>query len=291
LVDFFVKGYWQSIYLPTAVILYILFVGPILTRIERKVVESFRPLVRTDDDTFQQVVARASRTNPIIEAIAFGAGGALGATIGLTSVESTSGMLWLELWVLLSGIVMFGMVGWAVYAAVSSTRLTSALHHLPLCIDIFDPKPFEPIGRQSLALSLVFVGGILLSMVFNVGSLSILAWQNLVVYLALALVVVLVFFLNMRETHRLLSTAKNKELEAVQKNVVAASRTLMERIGSGEPTGSLGAEINALVVYEQRIRGTRTWPYDTAMLRTLFFSLVIPAALELAKLIFGRMFR
>lgn len=58
----------------------------------------------------------------------------------------------------------------------------------------------------------------------------------------------------------------------------------MERISLGEVSGTLAAEISALAVYEQRLQATRTWPYDTAMLRTLFFSLIIPAAVELAKL-------
>lgn len=286
---FFVEGYWQVVYLPAAVILYILFVGPILTRMEVNVVEAFRPLVRIDDSAFEQLVVRASRANPIAEAIAFGVGAALGVWAGLVGIEGSDDF-WLGLWLVLSGVVMFGLLGWAVYAAVASTRLTSALHRQPLRIDIFDTKPFEPIGRQSLALALVFVGGILLSMVFQFGKLDIRAWPTWFLYLLLTSVIVLVFFLNMRDTHRVLGAAKRKELEAVQKNVLQASRTLMECVAAGESSGHLGAEISALVAYEGRVRGTRTWPYDTAMLRTLSFSLLIPAVVELVKLVFNSQF-
>ena len=50
-----------------------------------------------------------------------------------------------------------------------------------------------------------------------------------------------------------------------------------------ESTGSLGAEINALVAHEQRLEEARTWPYNTAMLRTLFVSVVIPGGAALAR--------
>ncbi len=286
----FAEGYWQVVYLPAAVILYILFIGPILTRMEVKVLEAFRPLVQLDDSNFELLVVRASRVNPIAEAIAFGVGAIFGLWLGLAGIEG-SDTFWLKLWLVCSGTGMFGLLGWAVYSSVASTRITSALHRQPLCIDIFDTKPFEPIGRQSLALALVFVGGILLSMVFGLGKLTISDWQNLVLYLILTGVIVLVFFLNMRDTHRVLAAAKRKELEAVQKNILQTSRALMERITDGDSGGSLGTEINALVTYEGRIRGTRTWPYDTTILRALFFSLIIPAVAELVKLVFNSQFK
>jgi hypothetical protein len=288
--DFFVKGYWQGIYLPSAVILYIMFVGPVLTRLEMRVTVAFRPLVQIDDTAFERLVIRASRTNPIADWIAFGVGLAFGLSVGLAGIEASSA-IWLELWVLLSGTIMFGLLGWTVYAAVASTRLTSELHRHPLCIDIFDTKPFEPIGRQSLALSLVFVGGILLSMVFHLGNLNIFAWQNWVVYLTLVIVIVLVFFLNMRGTHRVLAAAKRKEEKAVEEQIIQSSRTLMDCISAGDGTGSLGAEISALVIYQERVRAARTWPYDTAQLRTLFFSLIIPVAVEAVKLVSNAMFK
>ena len=47
----------------------------------------------------------------------------------------------------------------------------------------------------------------------------------------------------------------------------------------------MGSEINALVAYEERLKATSTWPYDTAMLRTLFFSVIIPGVATLARVI------
>ncbi len=112
-----------------------------------------------------------------------------------------------------------------------------------------------------------------------------LDWRNWLLYSLLALVAVLIFFLNMRPTHRVLAAEKKKELEAVQERILLACRALMVRFDTEERTGTLGAEINALVAYEKRIQETSTWPYDTAMLRTLFFSVIFPAIAALARIV------
>jgi len=98
-------------------------------------------------------------------------------------------------------------------------------------------------------------------------------------------VAVLIFFLNMRPTHRVLAAEKKQELAAVQGRLLLACRALVARFDAEESAGTLGAEINALVASEKRIQETSTWPYDTAMLRTLFFSVIFPAVAALARII------
>jgi hypothetical protein len=280
---------WRVVYLPSAVILYIFFIGPILDRMQDRVIEAFRPVVLLDSDAFQRLVAQATRSHPVVELVAFGAGAFLGLWMSLTGLEIGDAP-WLRLWLIVSESLMFGLLGWTVFGAVRGTRLTSALHRQPLAVDLFDVRPFEPVGRQSLAISLAFIGGILLSVIFGLGVLDLYAWENWLFYLLLASFAVLVFFLNMRDTHRVLAAAKERELEAVQRRILQASRALMDRIAGEESSGSLAAEINALAVYEDRLHAARTWPYNTAMLRTLFFSLIIPGAAELAKVVFRLLF-
>jgi hypothetical protein len=282
LLDFFSHGFWRLALFPAAVIIYILVLSPILSGGEERVIQAVRPLVLMDDDSFSQLVNEASRVNPIGEVTAFAVGGAFGLWVG-QSWLSDANVFWLRLYLSLSAGLMFGLLGWVIYSSVASTRLTSELHRQPLRIDILDTKPFEPIGRQSLIIALAFVGGIALSIVFGLGLGSILAWQNWLIYLLLAVVPILVFFLNMRDTHRVLAAEKRRELEAVQRNILLACRTLMKRIAADERTGTLAAEINALVAYEERLQAARTWPYNTAMLRTLFVSIIIPGGAALAQ--------
>lgn len=269
------SGLWHFSLLPAVVILYILIISPIMARADIGVVDALRPLVLLDDDSFDQLVADASHLNPAAEILAFGAGAAFGAWQGRDWLAET-GFFWLGLYVPLSAALMFGLLGWTIYAAVYTTRVTMVLNRQPMRIDIFDTEPFRPIGRQSLVSALAFIGGIVLAIIFGMSWESISDWRNWILFFLLALVPVLIFFLNMRDTHRVLAAEKNRELEAVQQNIHRACRILMERVTGNESSGTLAAEINALVAYEERVQQASTWPYDTAQLRTLFVSVIIP---------------
>jgi hypothetical protein len=279
--SFFTQGYWRIALLPTGIIVYILVASRVLARGDVRVVEAFRPLVLMEHDAFDKLVNEASQLGARWEILAFGVGGAFGLLVGRSWLPDRE-LLFLGAYLTVAAGLMFGLLGWVIYASLVSTRLSSRLHRQPLRIDIFDITPFEPIGRQSLAIALVFVGGIALSTVLGGGWGSLYVWQNWVVYPLLAVVPILVFFLNMRDTHRLLAAEKKAELEAVREKIVSASRALMERMAGEESTGTLGAEINALAAYEERVQAARTWPYDTSMLRTLFASVVVPGGAALA---------
>jgi MFS family permease len=282
--DLFSQGHWRLMLGPGVVIAYILVVAPFVEQAKAGVVDAFRPLVLIDDDSFDRLVVEASRVNPIGEGVAFGLGAVLGVWIGQSWLLDPDAF-WLKLVVIPSVGLMFGLLVWTIYVALAGTRLNAELHRQPLRVDIFDTKPFWPVGRQSLIIALVFVGGMVLGMLSSFVEDSILDWRNWVLYSILALVAVLIFFLNMRPTHRVLAAEKKKELGAVQERILLACRALMARFDAEESTGTLGAEINALTAYEKRIQETSTWPYDTAMLRTLFFSVIFPAVAALARII------
>lgn len=288
---FFSQGYWRISLLPAAVIVYILAVAPIIERGETRVIEAFRPLVLTDDASFNRLVNEASRLNPALEVLAFALGGAFGLWIGYRWLAGDDNVFLLRPYLSLAAGLMFGLLGWTIYGALGGTRLTSELHRQPLRVDILDIKPFEPIGRQSLLMALVFVGGIALSILFGLGPGDFFAWQNWIIYGFLMLVPILVFFLNMRDTHRVLAEEKKRELEVVEGHIVVFSRALMERIAAEDSIGTLAAEINALVSYEERLHEARTWPYNTGMLRTLLFSVIIPASVGLGQFLFEVLFR
>jgi hypothetical protein len=278
------QGTWRLILTPAAVVVYIMAVAPVVERAERAAIDAFRPLVPIDDLAFDRLVDESSRLSPIGEGIALSLGTIFGLWMGQAWV-SESDLFWMRLVLIPSAGLMFGLLAWTIYGAVAGTRLINELHRQPLRFDIFDTKPFRPIGRQSLIIALVFVGGIVLGMVFGLGREGILDWRNWILFILLALVPVLVFFLNMRPTHRVLAAEKNREMDAVQRNILRACRTLQARVEEAEHTGTLGADTIALVAYEERLQATSTWPYDTAMLRTLFFSVIIPGGAALARVV------
>jgi hypothetical protein len=171
---------------------------------------------------------------------------------------------------------MYGILVWIIYGSFVSTRLNAAIHRQQLKIDIFDITPFEAFGRHSLILALAFVGGMTLSLLCTFQVQSLYRIEFWVVYVSLALVTLLIFFLSMRPTHQVLSKEKNRELKAVQERILRASRDLMRRIDQKQDTSITAFEINALVTYEERLQATQTWPYNTPMLRTLFVSVLVP---------------
>jgi hypothetical protein len=251
--------------------------------------EALRPLVPLDDDAFDNMVRKAAHINPVHELLVFGAGFALGI-LSATASSADAGFSWLGAYWFLAMGLMYGILAWTVYVSVISTRVNAAIHRKPLQFDILDPAPFEAVGRQSLLLALVFVGGITLSLLlsFQIENMTTPAFW--LINLLLVLLVVLIFFMNMRPTHQVLAAAKRGELSVVQDHIQRLSRELVNRLDRGQDTGNLPGEINALTLYEERLQAARTWPYNTHMLRTLFFSVLIPVGSLLVRLGFELLF-
>jgi len=279
---------WRPLLLSPAVIIYILVIGPIMARSDREVLHAFRPLVLLDDASFDRLVVENSRISRVAEWVSFVVGALLGLLVSRFWLEGGSG-LWLGMYVTIALMSMYGLLGWVIYGGFAATKLTAALHRQPLRIDIFDAGSFAPIGRQSLVLALAFVGGITLSVIFGFQMQEIHNVRMWLIYIPLALVPVLLFFLNMRHTHRVLSTEKHRALEAAGRRIADLCRKMKETLGESETQVPLATELSALAAYETRVRLVPTWPYNTAMLRTLSISILIPLSVRaISFLIFGQ---
>ena len=281
--EFFSQDRWRVFLLPPTIIIYIWLVSPLMARMGANVIESFRPLIQMDDDSFDRMIHEVARLDPRHEWIAFGIGVILGI-ISILITDFDQGTSWSKSYWLISSSLMYGVLAWAIFASVSSTRLNAALHRQPMQFDILNPTPFEAIGRQSLLLALVFIGGITLSLFFTYQDANLSSPEFWVVNFLFVLFVVLIFFLSMRPTHKLLLAEKKRRLEPVQRHINLACLDLVQHLEQGLETGNFSGEINALEVYEQRLLAARTWPYNTSMLRTLFFSILIPLGSILARL-------
>lgn len=281
--SFISDGNWRAFYLAPTIITYIWLVSPIMTRTGDQVVEAIRSLSILDCAEFNQVVQEASQVKPSHELIAIGIGIIIGIASILTS-EIDGGTSWLTIYWLLSTCLMYGILAWTIFIAIASTRINNALHQIPLQIDILNPQEFEAVGRQSLLLALVFIGGITLSLLFSYQEENFFLPEFWITNLLFVLFTLLIFFLSMRPTHRVLANEKKNELRPLQARINSTCRELVVRLNQNQDSGELPAEINALIAYEQRLHVARTWPYNVAMLRTLFFSFFIPVGSILARL-------
>jgi hypothetical protein len=281
-------GRWRVLLAPPAVILYIVAVAPRMDVMDTRVHHTLRSVTLVDDRTFDAIVAESSSLRPRNELLAMVVGVGLGLALVLAQPDGVVSLA-VAAWGITT-ILMYGLLGWTVYASIASTRLTSAILRQPLSINPLDTSPFEAIGRQSLLLALIFVGGITLSLLLSVQDPEVVRepafWLSIG---PLALAPVVIFFLTMRPTHHVLFAAKKQALSAVRAHIEQASLDLMERLARQEDTVQLAQVTNALLAYEHRLVDARTWPYNTAMLRTLFLSVLLPAITVLGKTLVERL--
>jgi len=279
-----VDGIWRNLFIQPVLIIYVVILSQPLQHTREGVAQALRSIVQLDDESFNSLVKRACQTNPIGELIGFGLGVVFIFSLG-GRFEVHENAYWVSLYVYLSAILEWGLIGWFTYGAFSVTRLTRMLLQQPLDIDIFDSKPFEPIGGQSLVLSLAFIGGITISLIFTFDPSTTFRISTWIIYGCLLLVTVLVFFFNMGDTHRVLADVKDDIRASVDRSLATALYKLQELSSSGGDTHLIAAEINAWAVFKQQVKEARVWPYNTEMLRTLFVSVLTPLIIGLARII------
>jgi hypothetical protein len=282
-------GRWRPLLAPSVVILYIVIVAPRMDGMDTQVLHTLRGVTLVDDRTFDAIVAESSSLRPRNELLAMAVGAGLGLALVMVQPEGVFSLV-MTVWGITT-ILMYGLLGWTVYASIASTRLTSAILRQPLRINPLDTSPYETIGRQSLLLALIFVGGMTLSLLLSVQEADVFRmpafWLS---FTPIALVPVVIFFLTMRPTHRVLFAAKKQALSAVRARIEQASQDLIERLARQEEAGQLAQVTNTLLAYEHRLVDARTWPYNTAMLRTLFLSVLAPVLTVLAKTLIDRFY-
>jgi MFS family permease len=288
----FDASFWRAGMLYPAIIVYILLMLPLLKRLRDGAIESFRPLARMDDDDFEQLLAEAPMFNRRLEWLALGSGIVGGLLLwrpwdysGLSTIWLSSGARseWLMLYMLTAGGLWGGLLGWTIYSSLSGMRLFTGLQHHPLNINVFDLRPLQPIGRWSLGIAVLYIGGSALSLLF-VPQMT-LNVEAIVLYGILILTPVLVFFLNMLSTRQTIVAAKRRHLDMVRDNLAAASVALEEGAAKGQPeyTDALLESAAAWITYEERVEKVPEWPYTADIRRNLVLSTLLPLAVWLAR--------
>jgi hypothetical protein len=282
LANVFASTHARSLFTAPAVIAYIVIIAPVLSRMQPYVIRSLRPVILLDDQQLARVVLHSAAIPPLYEAIAIGIGLLLG--VFLIGGVPGPGLHWTIYIEIANDYAMCGLLGWLGLISIASTRVVRQVLRLPLAIDPLDITPFEAIGQQSLVIALAFVGGNILGYFLGSYGASALGDPRFwVLFGPLFLLPLAVFFLNMVPTQRVLSKARKRELADVVEELNIASRRLLQCRKAGEPTGNLAQEVNALATFEQRLRDARSWPYNTAILRALVFSILVQVASVLAR--------
>lgn len=284
-------GFWRIALASPLMMGYVAPFQPVLKRWRDAAIQSFSTLVPVVDDRFQRCCTQASVFNRRREKLA----AALGAAAGLLLLQpwDRTGLAWTwspvgqSSWLTLVGLVqtevVYGFIGYFLYSVLSGTRLFAELHSGDLSINAFDLESLQPIASWSLGIALYFIGGITLSLL-TLPSLT-LSIELFGPYIPVTLAPVIVFFLNMRTVHAAMVQAKQRELEVVRANLVAASEALRERPAKGklEEKKELLAHIAAWEAHQKRVKALPEWPYTGAIRRNLVLSSLLPWAVGIAR--------
>jgi uncharacterized membrane protein len=157
-----------------------------------------------------------------------------------------------------------------------------------LQLDLFDRRSFTPLARWGQSVSLTFVGGTCLSLLFQSYE-TLYTVQSLVIYSIMIGVSLTLFFMSIWSIHDALVAAQQRELTVVREHWSRARSELKRKLAEGaasEPAG-LYEPIVVLGAYETQILAASTWPFNPKIVKELVASLVAPILIYGLKIAVG----
>ena len=278
LAELFDAEYWGYALIFPAITAYTLWIQPALGRLLVAALEAFRPLVLVDDDEFHRLVAEAPLFDRRNQWLAFG----IGAAFILVWRPSAPLPFWPSLYSLLSGALMYALMGWFVYTTATASMIGVGWD-VSVDVNVFELKALEPVARWGLGIAMSYVGGITLSLLLFPG--FTLNTQSITTYGVLTAAPVLVFFASMFSSHRIMAEAKKRELKVVRGSLAAASQALKRCAAEGR-TEEMQVLFDLLAswgAYEKQVEAVPEWPYTAHIRRNLVVSSLLPAAIGLAR--------
>jgi len=229
--------FWQNNLEGPVVIIYILVVHVFMWRLRERTIQTFRPLLPLDEDDFNRLAAEIITPKRRWEwtFVLIGVGFAVG--LGQPwNLPWESGELWWSVNQVITGTLYNGLLAWLIYDTLAGAVRVNRLSRRDLKLDIFDTEMLIPIARWSLGISLAFVGGISLSLIFGTQE-SLLRWQSIFMYAILVCVTILIFFISMWSAHNAMAVAKKRELDLAREHLAVASRELKDQAVRGQVGG------------------------------------------------------
>jgi hypothetical protein len=272
------SGLWM-LGLDPAMIVYIVVVYPMIHRRWQRALHSLQTLAPRTGDAGR--LKAASRRSEWVATL-------LGALVGLAVARRVPAEGWLRLYSAAMSALMFALLAAAVYSSLTRSRHLAAHSRAGLELNVFDAHLLTPFAQWGQSLSLVFVGGISLSLLFQSYE-SLRSMEGVLVYGSLVIVAMTLFFMSMWTIHVALAKAQANELSRVRRDL-AAAREALKRDRARESAGALQDAyfpVVVLGVYEQQVLGASTWPFNPTIVGRVFASAAAPLGVYLLKLAFG----
>jgi hypothetical protein len=282
---------WRNFLDAPVLIIYILIVYPLIWRLWWQSAQVLQSLTPVDERDSNQSKIKAPIPNRRWEWVAI----LMGVVFWLSlwqpwgwSGRWKPGTIWLPAYEVITQTILFGLLSLLIYSSSTDNLYINRLIRQRVNPDIFNTGMLTPIAYSGLSLSIAWIGGISLSLIFQTQE-DLLMWKNIAVWIILVCFAVIIFFLSMWNTHSTITRVKRRELDLVQKYLKTASDELKERAEDGSLKGSeeLSSTITAWLNYERRVKEVPEWPYTASIIRRLAASTVVPAVVYLLKIISG----
>jgi len=213
----------------------------------------------------------------------------VGALAGLALARRVPGADgWLRLYSEATSALTFGLLGATIYGSIVRSRHLAAHSRAGLALNLFDAHLLTPFAQWGQSLTLVFVGGISLSLLFQ-SSASLRSIEGMIVYASMVVIALTLFFMSMWTIHVALAKAQDQELARVRRDLAAARQALIGQRPS-EASGIVQDAYFPVVVlgiYEQQVLHASTWPFNPAIVGRVFASAFAPLGVYGLKLAFG----
>ena len=278
--------HFRAQFVYAAMIVYILLIMPPIAQTREDVAAGLRPLISLDEAAYRLLVDGAGATRAVFEVLAFCIGMLCGWVINVLFEPLSATPHLLDIYAYASRLLIFGVNGWALFVLFSVPRVTNTLVARVDEVDVFDLRPFAPIGRQSLLLAAALIGGTILALLSSALGNRILWREYVIVYSVMLVSTFGVFLVNTLPTHNVLAAAKRRHVDFVDRRVADLYYTLKEQLTARQDIQAVSMEINALATVRTQLLLTRTWPYNTQALRALTVTVLSPLIVGLARVIF-----
>ena len=270
---------WRLGLNPTIVV-YILLVHPFMHRRWQRAMDSLYALApQAEGAGWQKPIRQRNEWAAVL----------LGALFGLVVARNVPGVQgWLRVYSEATSALTFALLAVAIYRSLASSRHLAAYSNAGLELDVFDGHLLTPFAQWGQSLSLVFVGGISLSLLFQ-SYQSLRSVEGMTIYGSLVIVALTLFFMSMWTIHVALARAQRKELAKVRRDL-AAAREVLRRERADDPAAVLhDAYLPAVVcgIYEKQVLDASTWPFNPVIVGRVLASAVAPLAVYVLKLAFG----
>jgi type II secretory pathway component PulM len=266
--------------LSPVIVVYILLVHPLMHRRWQRAMRSLHALAPGADG--------AGRHKPVSHRSEWAAM-VLGSLFGLAVArEIPAAEGWLRLYSEATSALMFALLAAAVYGGLARARHLAAHSRAGLELNVFDGHLLTPFAQWGQSLTLVFVGGISLSLLFQSYE-SLRSVEGVITYGVLVIVALTLFFMSVWTIHVALAKAQQKELARVRRDL-AAAREALQRERADNPRGAVEDPYLPVVVcgmYEKQVLEASTWPFNPTIVGRLFASAVAPLSVYVLKLAFG----